>query len=38
MSILHRQLDERSTQKEKLEEHVAELQDNIEKKKKQIIE
>ena len=37
MSSLHHQLNEKSTQKEQLEEHVAELQGNIEKKKIEII-
>lgn len=37
MSSLHHELNEKSTQKEQLEEHVAELQGNIEKKKIEII-
>jgi len=37
MSSLHQELSEKSTQKEQLEEHVAELQGNIEKKKIEII-
>ena len=37
MSSLHDQLNEKSTQTEQLEEHVAELQGNIEKKKIEII-
>lgn len=37
MSSLHDQLNEKSTQTEQLEEHVAELKGNIEKKKIEII-
>lgn len=37
MSTLHHQLHEKSAQKEKLEEHVAELQDNIDKKTLEIM-
>ena len=37
MSTLRHQLHEKSVQKEQLEEHVAELQGNIDKKKLEIM-